>query len=110
MELTVNSSGNEGILMMNGNLTIDRASEMKTSLLNSINSVNHLAVKLGEVTDIDLSCLQLLCSAHRTAAKLNKNLTLNINGCNKFRQAAKEAGYCHNRGCALNQGKACLWT
>ncbi|MCP4109463.1 MAG: STAS domain-containing protein [Desulfobacteraceae bacterium] len=110
MEFTVNSSGNEGILMMGGNLTIDRANEIRADLLKSINSVKHLDIKLDKVTDIDLSCLQLLCSAHRTAEKLNKNLTLNINGCEIVRQIVKEAGYSQNRGCALNHGKTCLWT
>ncbi len=41
------------------------------------------------VTEIDLSCLQLLCSAHRTALSLNKNLTLNCQESEAFMRPPK---------------------
>ena len=60
------------IVRLTGDLTISRADEMRSALLESLKGAEHIEIDLSSVEDADLSCLQLLCSAHRTSKHLGK--------------------------------------
>jgi ABC-type transporter Mla MlaB component len=109
MEFAYDQSGDEGMLTLNGKLTIDHAAELRGNLIKTMEKANHLTIRIENVTEVDLSCLQLLCSAHRTAVSLKKNLTLNIPGRGIFPDTVKTAGYSRSCGCALSPDKSCLW-
>jgi len=109
MEFVTNQTEETGVLTLNGELTIQRAGEIKEILQKSIKSADKLEIRLENVADIDLSCLQLLCSAHRTALNLEKNITLVNGGSELYHQAVKYAGYDKSRGCPNNSQKNCLW-
>lgn len=109
MEYKLEQSGAMGILTIDGELTVQYAHELKSALLKSLDNVDHLVLNLAKVTSIDLSCLQLLCSAHRTSGKLNKQLSLIGDRPEALQQAAKNAGYLRHVGCSYDAHKDCLW-
>lgn len=79
MKLSIKESG-EGVLALSGELTIERAEELKLKLLKSIKKVDTLVLNLKKVTQVDLSCIQLLCSANRTFHEENKQISIKDNG------------------------------
>ena len=94
----VEQPGVVGVLSAEGELTIQHASEMRTALLNALESVGHVRLNFEKVTEIDLSCLQLLCSAHLTSTRTHKQLTLY--SCSEpFKQVVREAGYFYAKNC-----------
>jgi anti-anti-sigma factor len=97
------------ILTISGELTIHNANELKNILVNSLKGTNHIVLNLENVTDVDLSCLQLLCSAYKAARKVNKLFSLESNCPEAFKKAVYNAGYLRHTGCGLNCNKKCIW-
>ncbi len=103
-------TGSEGTVTLEGNLTVDRAEEMRMLFIKALIDADRVTVRIGKVTDVDLSCLQLLCSAHRSAARMNRHLVFDGDWPDPFRQAVLDAGYSRLTGCRLDKDNSCLWT
>lgn len=109
MDFKLEQSGAVGVLTLNGALTIGCAEELKATLMKSLERVEHLVLNLGTVEEVDLSCLQLLCSAHRTSTRLNKQMTIAGGRPEAFRRAVCAGGYGRHVGCSFDIHKTCLW-
>jgi anti-anti-sigma regulatory factor len=102
-------SGNSGVLILGGEFTIERANELKTALIRHLDSVECLRINLKNVSEIDLSCLQLLCSAHLTALGQGKEVIVTGADNEVFDQAWHHAGF-HSFCCGITDEKAtCFW-
>ena len=66
------SSNEDGVLTLDGDLTVNRAEELHAMLLRALDKANHLVVKFDSITEVDLSFFQLLHSAQRTAKARGK--------------------------------------
>ena len=97
------------IIRFTGNLTISRADEMKSILLESLEGVEHIEIDLSSVEEADLACLQLLCSAHRTSKHLGKVLGLCDGAAGSFKRTVRIAGYARSSGCVLDTDNQCIW-
>ena len=88
------------IIRFTGDLTISRAHEVKLALLESLEGAERI--------EVDLACLQLFCSAHRTSGKLGKSFSIGgVSGA--FENAARDAGYHLICGCGRDTGSPCLF-
>lgn len=108
MNDTFNLSGDAGTLTLRESLTIEDAARLKEALVDALLVSTHLAVDVAAIDAIDLCCLQVLCSAHRTAASRDKTLTI-LNPGDCFRQAVRETGYLRHMGCKETGSRPCLW-
>ncbi len=102
--------GDAGTLLLEGDLTVQRAAELHAALRDSLSRAAHITLNFERVTGIDLSCLQLLCAAHRSAEKFSKRLTVAGTDSGVFRRAVGEAGYTRHDGCITDPLSSCLWT
>jgi anti-anti-sigma regulatory factor len=102
-------SGKQGSITLDGNLTVNRAEELRMLLIKVLVGADRVHVDFGSVTDVDLSCLQLLCSAHRSASRMKRRLSLSGDWPEPFRQAVEDAGYMRLAGCHLDTDHSCLW-
>ncbi|GBE02725.1 STAS domain protein [bacterium BMS3Bbin06] len=109
MELQVEQSGDIERLTFAGELTVQHSDKLRVSLMRTLDSVNHVFIDLENVTSVDLSCLQLLCSACHSSQKLNKLLTITDKRPEIFKKAIEDAGYSRHVGCASTINKSCLW-
>jgi anti-anti-sigma regulatory factor len=112
MDFRVQRPGELGILVFEGDLTVERSDELKCALMQSINCVNHVVFDLDGVTEVDLPCLRLFCSAHRIASALSKRTTLFGRCPRAFKKTVADAGYCGHRGCIMENGESgdsCLY-
>ncbi|EWY41634.1 hypothetical protein N825_24105 [Skermanella stibiiresistens SB22] len=59
-----------------GSLTVPEAAHIRSSLLDAFRDGDSVEVDCSGATDVDLSFVQLLLAARRTAVKLGKSITL----------------------------------
>lgn len=109
MDFKREESGKRGVLCLDGELTIQRAAELKVILLTSLGDVEDLVLDWAGVTGLDVSGLQLLCAAYRTAAKANKRLTSTGSPPDVFTQTIRDAGFAGEQICSLDHDQSCLW-
>lgn len=98
-----------GRLFLKGALTIEHAGELRQMLIDAFKKTDSVKLNLEDVTEVDLSCLQLLCSAHRTSLDLNKQLLLDGGQPESFQQAIRDAGFTRPVGCRRDPHQSCLW-
>lgn len=96
-------------ITLDGELCIQNADEFRTLLMESIGVADTITMNVASVTEIDLSCLQLLCAAHRTAIRQNKSLALDRQWPESCALMIEKAGYARHNGCSLDKNRGCLW-
>ena len=109
MSLLKSSPIRAGTVALEGEWTIERANELKEVLLDALSTMDHLLLDFEKVEAVDLSCLQLLCSAHRTAITMKKHLSVTGWQSGAFNQVLREAGFMRSVGCHPDRSAACLW-
>ncbi len=106
---TVHQSGKENFLKLQGALTIYQAEELKGRFVETVGKTDKVIIDVGDVTEIDLPCLQLFCSAHRTSLGLGKSFRIAGNRSPVLREFLHNAGYDHHAGCASQANNQCPW-
>ena len=76
MGVAVKESGDKRARLLDGDLTLQNAGSLRKAFLKALVESDDVSLVFKNVRDVDLSCLQLLCSAHRSAARLQKRLVL----------------------------------
>ncbi len=102
-------SGKQGVVTLDGSLTLTHAEELRMLLIKALIDAEDVQVGFKSVADTDLSCLQVLCSAHRSACRMNRQLSLSGDWPRSFKQAVEDAGYARLAGCRLDVAHSCLW-
>jgi anti-anti-sigma regulatory factor len=108
-DIKVEKKGKERLLVISGSLTIEHAAEFREALMKSLEKTSHVMLNLDAVTETDLSCLQLLCSAHRTFVNAKKSVEL-AGTPDILKHAARDMGYKRDLGCMQETEKSCFWT
>ncbi len=110
LDFKVEQEGEEKRVTISGELNIENASALKDILISSLEKTESVVVNLENLTDVDLSCLQLFCSAYKTADASGKCFTISGNCSLVFKDAIKDARFLQNAGCGLPCEKRCLWS
>jgi anti-anti-sigma regulatory factor len=97
-------------LVLDGECTLDRAVELKSAMLEALGDGGHLALDLEQVTAVDLSFLQILCSAHQTTLNCGQRFILCPRPSTAFIEAAEGAGFFRSMGCRDTLNEECLFT
>lgn len=106
--IKVEKQGKDRALIISGSLTIEYTVQFKDALTDSLKQDADLIVDLDSITDMDLSCLQLLCSAHKTFTNAKRSIKL-AGIPDVLKQSVHNAGYKRNSGCTKEAGKTCFW-
>jgi anti-anti-sigma factor len=109
MECTFKKSNNKGVVSFNGDMTVQHAAEIRDVLIKALEETDEVLLDFEQVGTVDLSALQLMCSAHRTAVVLKKTLAYAGVPPDTYRNAIEEAGYLRATGCKLDSTKSCIW-
>jgi anti-anti-sigma regulatory factor len=104
-----NLSSNKGTIRLEGDLTLPNAAKLKKILIKALINADAVTIQFGDVQDLDLSCLQLLCSAHRSAVRLKKQIRFEGSLPKILQETADAAGYLRLKGCQLDSEKSCFW-
>jgi anti-anti-sigma regulatory factor len=100
---------NQGELLLRGELTIRRATEIREMLLTLVGQNTSIVIRIDEAAEVDPAFLQLLCSAHRTAISAGKCLSLDVGSSSTFQRQLADAGFVRHIGCLLDCINNCIW-
>ena len=97
------------IVTIKGSLTIEHAKELKDILLEMKGHSDNIVVNLANVEALDATCLQVLCSAHKTYLQENKVFEISTKCSELFNKTVRNSGYAQHKGCKLDKNERCLW-
>lgn len=94
------------ILQVSGEATIQNIQQFREALVEGLKAHSDLMVDCSKVTDVDVSCLQLLCSAHQT----HQTLKLSPETLKSLMKVVEPAGFARLGGCCnVDDKQSCLW-
>lgn len=110
MGFRIETSAEAARLTVDSDATINHAAEFRDALVRAMAESESLVVDLNEVKSVDLTCLQLLCAAHRSCSRDKKKISVEGAGLELLKQTAVAAGFPKQCGCFLTgQANECLW-
>lgn len=97
------------LVAVTGEMTVAQASELREGLLKAFEMGKGVEFSLAGVDQVDLTGLQLICSAHRTA--LLKGVPFTVIGADSgaVSSAAELAGMLRHTGCVQDVNQTCVW-
>lgn len=95
-------------LNLKGQLTVKNANTLRQELLKALDGGTEVTLLLDEVDEVDLTSLQLLCSAHRYAQEKGKTLNLNDPE-GILLSAGRAAGFMSGEKCRFAKKNECFW-
>lgn len=108
MSLEANNQEGTARISLEGECTITRAEELKSTFQEALKQYDRVELDLSGLTSVDLSFLQLLCSAQHSFAAADKNLLAVSSPAQVLAATAAESGFnqactnCSLVNCALN--------
>lgn len=97
-------------LAIKGELTIQRVVEIREVICDAFSEGGNLTLDLQRVTDIDLTGLQLLCSAHISSITRGKEFSVKFPAEESIKNIVNDAGFLRHTGCAGDVKHTCIWT
>ncbi|MBF0545021.1 MAG: STAS domain-containing protein [Candidatus Riflebacteria bacterium] len=102
-------TGDSWKLEFTGELVLSQANEIKKILLEALGKYENLVIDLSQVSALDVSFLQLLCSMHKSAIKAGKIVKLDSKMSQIVREVISLAGFERTTGCSRETGDTCMW-
>ena len=102
-------AGERAIVTLSGDLTVPHAKAVRKALLEAVQGASSVEVVMENVVELDVSFPQLVCSTHRMAADLNKQLLITGIEQERFSDMLRRSGFTRHIGCHENTRKCCLW-
>lgn len=97
----------ENLIVLGEDLTLPFIGEAKQAIMTALDSGEEVTIEAGSVDRADISTLQLLCAAHKTAVGSGKKLTIRNIG-QTVVQLARETGFLRDEPCS--GAEHCFWT
>ncbi len=98
-----------GELILGGDLTIANAPKIREALIRALERSAHVSVSVEDAAVMDLSFLQLLCSAHQTAVAGQKTFSIKNGHTEEMEKMVRDSGYLRTCGCSRDSTGTCLW-
>jgi len=99
-------TGDDAVIVAGGSLTCSYAGRLHRELLEAFAGTGRVDLFVHDVQEADLTFLQLMCAAHRTAAARGTVFSIGgLDSASPIRRLILEAGAERGAGCP----EACLW-
>lgn len=109
MEHSLERSGEVSVLVLKGALTIEYASDLCLALLEAVEGATAVSLDCEEVSAVDLSSVQLMCSLHRLATDMGKTVSFVGTIPETLRTVVTRAGFERQTVCDEKYGDGCFW-
>lgn len=109
MEFKLDDNENQGVLHLEGDLTIERAGTLRDALVQAMDKAKQVILEIEKVGEVDVACLQVFCSAHRTYVQSGQTLSFSGPLSEEFLKSMEKAGFERDRGCPLDCNHTCLF-
>lgn len=108
MNKEIMTTDSDGTLRVRGTLSIMDVRSLREMFLDSLCSAEHVIFEIEEIEDISFACLQMLCSACRTAFVMEKRFSVVPMNHKRFQKIFKHSGYLISDKCNFIRGKCCI--
>ncbi len=105
----VEQPGDIGVLILEGSFGIQDIEELKSNFIKALHTVDKVFVNIERVSDVDISCLQLFCSVHRTSVRSQKTVAFSSSIPEPVSKVVNDGGFARHVGCRLDVDRTCLW-
>jgi anti-anti-sigma regulatory factor len=102
-------SGKKSILFLSGDLTQENSEELKKKFDEALAISKGIELVFGTLENVDITFLQLLCSAHKSARWMKKRMTFGVDLPEIIWQAAEDVGLPRHAGCFPEDKGDCFW-
>ena len=109
MQFKLTHKEDEVILSLNGELTLPHAAQFKIELMQALDSARRIIIDAQGLSDIDLSGMQLLCSAHQYALAGGKEFSLAPGQSAVIKRQSAKAGLTIGHLCDRQNNQECFW-
>ncbi len=109
MKRAQTSDNEEKVLTLKGELSISHAAQLKSELIQALDAAPRIVIDVNAVTDVDLSALQLICAAHKSAVAKGKQLILAPDLPETLTRQIQRAGLMDGHHCGRDSSADCLW-
>lgn len=92
-----------------GAMTIHHADEIRSALVEALGTAEEIRMEMTQVQEIDLTGLQLLCSAHQTSVLMHKRFMLCGDCAAPVKEAIYDSGFVRHAGCVQDVDNSCIW-
>ncbi len=99
----------DSVHVLSGDLTLQSAAGVKAELEKAVASGRNVVLRFDAVDAVDLSFIQLLCSAHRSVHDRGHTLELEGEKPEAFTRLIKESGLDVHVGCWFDDSVECPW-
>lgn len=96
-------------LTLAGEQTVNQASDLREALIQALDQGDNIEVDCEQVTGVDLTFLQLLCAAHRSAQSAKKIITIVDQENSALSNSVIRAGFNYHKSCGEDSLGSCLW-
>jgi anti-anti-sigma regulatory factor len=97
------------VIHLNASMGLSAAEALREQLLHALNQDGAIEIDASALEDIDVSVIQVLISAHKTATKLNRTFKLASPPNGALADALKRGGFMDAAGQSLVKDGA-FWT
>jgi len=105
----INETDNKRMLTFDGDLTVEHAEEVWRTLCDALDDGKDLSLHLDKVVSADVSCLQIICAAHRACEARNRVFVFAEGVSEPFARAARNAGFFRYNCTVAKDTTVCLW-
>ena len=106
---SLSSDGTLLEVVLEGRLAIDTTPELLALLRSQISAVSRTKLNVAALTDVDLSGMQLICSACRTAQENGNSFNFSGGLAPCVQEAIIAVGLQRHTTCKHNTNNPCLW-
>lgn len=96
--MNMSARGLEGRVQLQGSLTLRDAKQMQGLLLEAISASREVQIDVRDVSEIDVSIIQLIISARKSAEQRGRKLVLVTGPDGAFRAVLARAGFLGDGG------------
>lgn len=101
--------GDRETLTFGGELTVQHAAAVAEALRDALAKAAAVEIVIEGATRTDVTFPQAICAAHRTAAALDKAISVRGKEREPLGSLLEAAGFLRHIGCQGNTRKSCLW-
>jgi anti-anti-sigma regulatory factor len=110
IDINVDQEKDATNMTISGSLTVEHASEVKTAFQGALNrNAKNITLTLGNVTKVDVTFFQLLCSTHRKVMEGGRSFVVEKFHQDQMTRTLRTLGFNRSKGCACDARRSCVF-
>lgn len=106
MRISQKKKGRKRAIEVSGALTLDNSLKLKKAILKGLSDGSHLELILNEIDEVDMSFLQIVGAAMKTAEQNNITFSIKAPVPDPVVESMRLSGFLNHSSCSK---KGCLW-